>query len=63
MDIKKKLVITLSIEECNVIKLSLAKSVGLSWEQVNPVICEFDKQVMEQLKPVEEKSDGVKKDN
>ena len=63
MDIKKKIVLTLSLEECNIIKLSLAKSVGLSWEQVNPVICEFDKQVMEQLKPAEEKSDGAEKNN
>ena len=61
MDIKKKLVITLSIEECDVIVKALAKSTGMSWEQINPVICDFDKQVQEQLNPKEEKTDGVEK--
>jgi hypothetical protein len=54
MDITKKIVLTLSVEECNIIKFALAKCIGLTWEQVNPVICDFDKQIIDQLKPKEE---------
>jgi hypothetical protein len=63
MDITKKLVLTLSIEECDTIVKALAKSTGMSWEQINPVICDFDEQVKKQLKPTEEKIDGTEKNN
>ena len=58
MDITKKLVLTFSIEECNVIKSGLLELPG---KICNPVIEVMDKQVMEQLKPAEEKSDGAEK--
>ena len=60
MDIKKKIVLTLSIEECNVVKAGLLELPG---KICNPVLAVMDKQVMEQLKPAEEKSDGAEKDN
>ena len=58
MDITKKLVLTFSVEECNVIKSGLLELPG---KICNPVIEVMDKQVMEQLKPAEEKSDGAEK--
>jgi hypothetical protein len=60
MDITKKIVLTFSVEECNIIKSGLLELPG---KTCNPVISVMDKQVMEQLKPTEEKSDGIKKDN
>ena len=60
MDITKKIVLTFSVEECNVIKSGLLELPG---KICNPVISVMDKQVMEQLKPAEEKSDGAEKNN
>ena len=60
MDITKKIVLTFSIEECNVVKAGLLELPG---KICNPVLAVMDKQVMEQLKPVEEKSDGAEKNN
>ena len=52
MDITKKLVLTFSIEECNVIKSGLLELPG---KICNPVIAVMDKQVMEQLKPTDKR--------
>ncbi len=60
MDITKKIVLTFSVEECNVIKSGLLELPG---KICNPVLAVMDKQVMEQLKPAEEKSDGAEKNN
>lgn len=60
MDITKKIVLTLSIEECNVIRKGLTK---LTIEEAMPTLITMDNQVQEQLKPKEEKSDGTEKDS
>lgn len=60
MDIAKKIVLTFSVEECNIIKEGLLELPG---KICNPVIVVMDKQVMEQLKPQEEKIDGTEKNN
>ena len=60
MDITKKIVLTLSIEECNVIRKGLTK---LTIEEAMPTLITMDNQVKEQIKPKEEKSDGTEKDS
>ena len=60
MDITKKIVLTLSIEECNVIRKGLTK---LTIEEAMQTLITMDNQVQEQLKPKEEKSDGTEKDS
>ena len=60
MDITKKLVLTFSVEECNVIKSGLLELPG---KICNPVIAVMDEQVMEQINPQEEKIDGTEKNN
>ena len=60
MDITKKIVLTLSIEECNVLRKGLTK---LTIEEAMPTLITMDNQVQEQLKPMEEKSDGTEKDS
>ena len=60
MDITKKIVLTLSIEECNVIRKGLTQ---LTIEEAMPTLITMDNQVQEQLKPAEEKSDGAEKNN
>ena len=60
MDISKKIVLTLSIEECNVIRKGLTK---LTIEEAMPTLITMDNQVQEQIKPKEEKSDGTEKNN
>ena len=52
MDITKKLVLTFSVEECNVIKSGLLELPG---KICNPVIAVMDRQVMEQLKPTDKR--------
>lgn len=60
MDITKKIVLTLSIEECNVVRKGLTK---LTIEEAMPTLITMDNQVQEQIKPQEEKSDGTEKDS
>ena len=59
MDITKKIVLTLSIEECNVIRKGLTK---LTIEEAMQTLITMDNLVREQLKPQEEKTDGTEKD-
>ena len=59
MDITKKIVLTLSIEECNVVRKGLTK---LTIEEAMPTLVTMDNQVQEQIKTQEEKSDGTEKD-
>ena len=60
MDITKKIVLTLSIDECNVIRKGLTK---LTIEEAMQTLITMDNQVQEQIKPQEEKSDGTEKDS
>ena len=60
MDITKKIVLTLSIEECNVVRKGLTK---LTIEEAMQTLITMDNQVQEQIKPQEEKSDGTEKNN
>jgi len=60
MDITKKVVLTLSIDECNIMKQGLLELPG---KVCNPVIAVMDKQVYEQLNPEKEVSNGTKKDD
>ena len=60
MDITKKIVLTLSVEECNVLRKGLTK---LTIEEAMQTLITMDNQVQEQLKPKEEKSDGTEKDS
>lgn len=60
MDITKKIVLTLSIEECNVVRKGLTK---LTIEEAMQTLITMDNQVQEQIKPQEEKSDGTEKDS
>ena len=60
MDITKKIVLTLSIEECNVVRNGLTK---LTIEEAMQTLITMDNQVQEQIKPQEEKSDGTEKDS
>lgn len=59
MDITKKIVITLSIDECNSVMKGLSK---LTIEEAGYLYGNVDKQIKEQLKPQEEKTDGTEKD-
>ena len=60
MDITKKIVITLTIDECNVIMKGLSK---LTIEEAGYLYGNVDKQIKEQLKPMEDKSNGTEKNN
>jgi len=60
MDIKKKIVLTLSVEECNVLRKGLTK---LTIEEAMQTLITMDNQVREQLKPQEENNNGIKKNN
>jgi len=59
MEITKKIVLTLSVEECNVLRKGLTK---LTIEEAMQTLITMDNQVQEQLKPQEEKTDGTEKD-
>ena len=58
MDITKKIVLTLSLDECNVVRKGLTK---LTIEEAMNTLITMDGQVQEQLKPQEEKTDGTEK--
>jgi len=60
MDITKKIVLTLSLDECNVVRKGLTK---LTIEEAINTLITMDGQVQEQLKPQEEKTDGTEKNN
>ena len=60
MDISKKIVLTLSLDECNVVRKGLTK---LTIEEAMNTLITMDGQVQEQLKPQEEKTDGTEKNN
>jgi len=60
MDITKKIVITLSIDECNSVMKGLSK---LTIEEAGYLYGNVDKQIKEQLKPMEDKSNGTEKNN
>jgi len=60
MDITKKIVITLSIDECNSVMKGLSK---LTIEEAGYLYGNVDKQIKEQLKPMEEKPNGTEKNN
>ena len=60
MDITKKIVLTLTIDECNLVMKGLSK---LSIEEAGYTYSNIDKCIKEQLKPKEEKSDGTEKDS
>ena len=58
MDISKKIVLTLSLDECNVVRKGLTK---LTIEEAMNTLITMDGQAQEQLKPQEEKTDGTEK--
>ena len=57
MDITKKIVLTFTIDECNVIRKGLTK---LTIEEAMDTLISMDKQVQEQIKPKEGTQDGTK---
>lgn len=56
MDITKKIVITLTIDECNLLMKGMSK---LTIEEAGYLYGNVDNQIKEQLKPVEEKPDNT----
>ena len=56
MDIQKKILLTLTIDECNVMRKGLTK---LTIEEAINTLMTMDEQVKEQLKPEEKKTDGI----
>jgi|WetSurMetagenome_2_1015567.scaffolds.fasta_scaffold24775_2 hypothetical protein len=56
MDITRGIVLTLTIDECNVLRKGLTK---LTIEEAMGTLMSLDGQVQEQLKPKEEKPDGT----
>lgn len=56
MDITKKIILTLSIDECNLVMKGLSK---LSIEEAGYTYSNIDRCIKEQLKPAEEKKNGT----
>ena len=60
MDITKKIVLILTIDECNLVMKGLSK---LSIEEAGYTYSNIDRIIKEQLKPMEDKSNGTEKNN
>jgi len=60
MDITKKIVLILTIDECNLVMKGLSK---LSIEEAGYTHSNIDRIIKEQLKPMEDKSNGTEKNN